>query len=51
MTVENCLEQNFFVFIKAIIDAINYFIYKINKYYFTKIKEGNKITEIFLISF
>ena len=50
MTVENCLEQNFFVFIKAIIDAINYFIYKF-KYYFKKIKEGNKIIKIFLISF
>ena len=50
MALENCFEQNLFVFIKAIIEAINYFIYKF-KYYFTKIKEGNKITEIFLISF
>ena len=37
MTVENCLEQNFFVVVMEIIDAINYLLKKFIIYHILQI--------------
>jgi hypothetical protein len=42
MALENCFEQNLFVFIKAIIEAINYLIYKILYIILQKLKKEIK---------